>query len=120
MKHMSLRQVGDVAVVTPRGSFFGAEETDELDSLLKDLDAKDNRALVLNLIETVHMNSTALAFVTAARARYKKRGGKITLCHLNDRMQTVIAVMRLGELFDDYATEREAVESLKAESKSSP
>jgi len=119
MKHMSLRRVGDVALLTPRGFLTGGGETDELNRAFKDLEEEGNRRVVVNLIETVHLNSTALGVFAAAGQRYKSLGGKIKLCHLNDRIRSAFVITHLGELFDDFDTERAAVESFLAEAKPS-
>ena len=119
MRHMSLRRIGDVAVLTPRGYMTGGGETDELSKAFKDLEEEGNRQVVVNLIETVHLNSTALGAFAAAGQRYKSLGGKIKLCHLNDRIRSVLVITHLGELFEDFANERSAVESFKTEAKPS-
>jgi len=119
MKHTGLRRIGDVVVLTPRGLLTGDEETDELDKAFRDLPESGNRRLVVNLLETVHLNSTALGVFAAAHDRYESLGGKIRLCHLSDRIRSVLVVTHLGSLFEDFATEREAVESFAAEPKPS-
>ena len=111
MKHVKIGYHGDVTVITPKGYLVGGVETDEFQQTLSTLGTQGALKLVINLIETDHMNSTALGVLNAARADYAKRGARIRLCHLNDRIQNSLVITRLGLEFDVYRNEREAVES---------
>jgi anti-anti-sigma factor len=115
MRHLNLRRIGDVAVIAPRGFLTGGDETDELDKVFTSLEEEGNRHVVVNLIETVHMTSLALGVFTKAWQRYKALGGKIRLCHLNDRLKSVLVTTQLSDMFEDYPNEREAVQSFAAE-----
>ena len=115
MRHVKLGHHGDVAVVTPQGYLVGGDETDNFAQALTELDGQGTLKLVINLIETEHMNSTALGVLLAARANFARRGARIRLCHLNDRIQNSLVITRLGLEFDVHRTEREAVESFRAD-----
>jgi len=111
VKHVRIGHHGDVTVITPKGYLVGGVETDEFQQTLTALGTQGALKLVINLIETDHMNSTALGVLNAARSEYAKRGARIRLCHLNDRIQNSLVITRLGLEFDVYRSEREAVES---------
>jgi anti-anti-sigma factor len=114
MAHVSTRWQGDVAIVAPRGYLMGGEETDELATAVNTLLAQGNRKLVVDLIEAVHMNSTALGVIIGAYRRYQEAGGLIRLCHVNDRIENPLVITRLSLVFDVHATEREAIEAFQA------
>jgi len=114
MAHLSTRWAKDIAIVTPRGYLMGGSETDELEQKVDELLAGGNRKLVIDLIETVHMNSTALGVMNRAHHRYREQGGQIHLCHLTDRIENALVITRLSLIFDVYETERAAVEAFHA------
>lgn len=111
MKHLKVDHHGDVVVVTTRGYLVGGDETEELRSVFAELDAAGRNKVVVNLMETLHLNSTALGAFAEARTKFAKRNARIRLCHLNDRIQNALVITRLGLEFSVYETEREAVES---------
>ena len=74
MAHLSTRWTGDIAIVTTRGYLMGGTETDELAEKIDELLAGGNRKLVIDLIETSHMNSTALGVMNRAHHRYREQG----------------------------------------------
>jgi anti-anti-sigma factor len=114
MKHVRIEHHGDVVVVTPHGYLVGGDETDQFGLALLHLGEQGALKVVVNLIETDHMNSLALGVLIAAREDFADRGARIRLCHLNDRIQNALVVTKLGLEFDVHGTEREAVESFRA------
>jgi anti-anti-sigma factor len=115
MAYVSTRWAGDVAVVTPRGYLMGGDETDELSQTIDSLLTQGNRKLVIDLIDTAHMNSTALGVMNRARQLYQEKGGQVRLCHLTHRIDNALVITRLSLIFDVHATEREAIEAFHAQ-----
>ena len=114
MARLKIRHVGDVAVVTPHGYLMGGDETDELARVIEEQLASGNRKLLIDLIETVHLNSNALGVLTKAHSRYQEQGGQVRLCHLTDRIENALVITRLSLVLDVDDTEREALESFRA------
>lgn len=111
MARVKTRHVNDVAVITPHGYLMGGEETDEFRDQFEAQLAAGNRKLVIDLIETIHLNSSALGTLNLARSLYEEQGGRVKLCHLTQRIQNALVITRLSLHFDVYETEREAIES---------
>ena len=60
MKHVKIAHHGDVVVVTPHGYLVGGDETDQFARALAEICEQGTLKVVINLMETDHMNSTAL------------------------------------------------------------
>ena len=88
MARLKIRHIDDVAAITPHGYLMGGDETEELARVIEEQLAAGNRKLLIDLIETVHLNSNALGVLTKAHARYQELGGQVRLCHLTDRIGT--------------------------------
>ena len=114
MAHVRVRWHDDVAIIAPRGYLMGGDETDALEQAIDKLLADGNRKLVVDLIETVHMNSTALGVLIRAHHRYQEGGGQIRLCHLTHRIETAQVIARLSLVFDVHENERQAIEAAQA------
>ena len=52
------RQVQSIVVLYPKGSYFGGDETDELQKAIMDEATGGNQRLVLNMSECTALNST--------------------------------------------------------------
>ncbi len=108
---MKQRQVGDIAVVAPKGYLTGGDETDELERAIKSLGESGNKNLVINLGETQHLNSTALGVLISAHSSYIRRGGQMKLCCVDKRIENIFVITKLSMVFDVYPSEDQAIAS---------
>ena len=108
---MKQRQVGDIAVVAPKGYLTGGDETDELERAIKSLGESGNKNLVINLGETQHLNSTALGVLISAHSSYIRRGGQMKLCCVDKRIENIFVITKLSMVFDVYPSEEQAIAS---------
>jgi len=108
---MKQRQVGQIAVLTPKGYLTGGDETDELGRAISALSDSGNKQLLINLGETQHCNSTALGVLISAHSNYVKRGGQMKLCSVDKRIQNIFVITKLSLVFDVYANEEQAIAS---------
>lgn len=108
---MKQRQMGNIAVITPRGYLTGGDETDELEQAIKTLVEGGNKSLVINLGETQHLNSTALGVLISAHTTYVRRGGQMKLAAVDNRIQNIFVITKLSLVFDVYPTEEQAIAS---------
>src|SRR5262245_22315410 len=117
MSTLKSRQVGSIAILTPKGYLTGGEETEELERAIKVLSEDHNKLLVINLSETQHLNSTALGVLISAHSNYARRGGQMKLCSVDSRIQNIFVITKLSYVFDTYPNEEQAIASF-AESRS--
>ncbi len=109
-----VEKMGDIAVVMPEGSFYGGKETDELDRTLKELQASDNKKLVLDLAKVSHLNSIAIGILVATYTNYQKRGARVVLANVDKRIQNVFVVTKLSLVFEVADTRQDALKALGA------
>jgi anti-sigma B factor antagonist len=103
------REVRSIAVLYPKGGFFGDEETDELQKAIMDEAASGNSRLLLNMAECTSLNSIAIGALMRGYANYKSRGGEIKLCGLGKRLRDLFTMTKLIMVFDHHETEEEAI-----------
>ena len=111
---VSVESLGDVSVVSPQGSFFGGKETDELEKTFQELQAKENKKMVLDLGRVSHLNSMAIGLLVGAHTNYQKRGGRIILANVDRRINNVFVVTKLSLVFEVANTREEALAALGA------
>ena len=103
------REIQTVVVLSPRGSFFGDKETDELQKAILDEAAAGNTRLVLNMMECTALNSIAIGVLMRGYTNYKSRAGEIKLCGLGKRVRDLFTMTKLIMVFDHHETEEEAI-----------
>jgi anti-sigma B factor antagonist len=101
--------VRSITVLSLKGSFFGDNETDELQKAIMDEAAAGNQRLVLNLTECQALNSIAIGVLMRGFTNYKSRGGEIKLCGLGKRIKDLFTMTKLIMVFDHHDTEEQAI-----------
>lgn len=79
---------------------------------LFDLASSDGIKLALNFQGVDFLASAALNKVLSLERKVKGQGGRLAICCLSPTMRDVFHITRLGEVFDIYPEESQALESL--------
>ena len=108
-KHVRMRRVGGVALISPKHNLIGGDETDELRQVIKELVEAGNRCLVVNFREVEFITSMGLGVFAEANATYRNRNGEVRLCQLGTRVNSIFVITKLIMLFDHHANEEEAI-----------
>jgi len=103
------REVRSIVILSPKGRFYGDQETDELEKAVMTEAAAGNKMLVLNMGECDALNSVAIGVLMRGYANYKGRGGEIKLCALGKRIKDLFVMTKLIMVFDHHDTEEEAI-----------
>jgi len=103
----------DIAVLEPRVSLIGGEETDDLKAKAKDLIEQGNKKLVLDLGGISYINSSGLGSLVSIYSMYQKVGGQIKLCNVAKGVENVFVITKLTSVFDVEEDRHEAINSLK-------
>jgi anti-sigma B factor antagonist len=100
---------GDIAVLAPKGSLVGGDETDELRSAVSQLIEKGNKKLIVDLGDVDYMNSTAIGALVSAHTSYANRSGSVILCNVNKKISNIFIVTKLSMIFqiEDDQTQAE-------------
>lgn len=108
---VKLEMQGPVAILSPQGTLWGGDETNELREAIDDLVQKGNTRLVIDLGKVEHLNSTALGLLVQAHTNYTKREGTVKLCGVHKRISNVLLITKLSMVFDIHKDVKEAVAS---------
>ena len=109
LKHSHLKRLDGTAVIKPHGDLTGGPETDELELLVDQLDAEGVKCLVINLAAVAIMNSLSLSRIIRAHLKFTKRGARVHLCNLENRIEQVFVIAKLSMVFPTYPDEAAAV-----------
>jgi anti-sigma B factor antagonist len=103
----------NIAVLEPRGSLIGGEETDELKTKAKDLLEQGNRKLALDLGGVTYINSSGIGALVNIHTLYQKAEGKVKLCNVAKGVENVFVITKLTSVFDVEEDRNTAIASFK-------
>lgn len=110
----------DIAVLEPRGSLIGGEETDDLKVKSRDLLEQGNRKLIIDLGNVTYLNSTGIGSLVAIHTMYVNAKGAVKLCNMGKNIQNVFVITRLTSVFDVEETRENAIKSFSQSRTKSP
>jgi anti-sigma B factor antagonist len=108
---LNTRQVNDVTVVDVSGRITLGEGASALRDLLRDLNAKGDKKILLNLGEVSYIDSSGIGELVSAFTSVSNAGGTLKLLSLTKRVQDLLQITKLYTVFDVHDDEAHAVRS---------
>ncbi len=110
--NVSVRQVDGVTLVTITGSVMWAE-AEALHELFRDLLAKGQKKLLLNLSDVKHLDSSGIGALAWAYVTVRKAGGELKMISLSKQVQYLMELTALYKIFEDFSDEESALHSFQ-------
>ncbi len=108
---LSPRQVGDVTVVDVSGRITLGEGSSNLREGIRELVAKGNKKIVLNLADVSYIDSSGIGELVSGFTTVTNAGGSLKLLNLTKRVKDLLQITKLYTVFDVYDDEPHAVRS---------
>lgn len=108
---ISTRQVGDVTVVDVSGRITLGEGSSALRDVLRDLTAKGNKKILLNLSEVSYIDSSGIGELVSGFTSVSNQGGTLKLLGLTKRVKDLLQITKLYTVFDVHEEEAHAIRS---------
>ena len=108
---LNTRQVGDVTVVDVSGRVTLGEGSSTIRETLRDLTAKGNRKILLNLSAVSYIDSTGIGELVAGFTSAANAGGTVKLLGLTKHVKDVLMISKLYTVFEAHDDEATAVAS---------
>ena len=108
---LTSRQVGDVTVIDATGRITLGEGASAFRDVLRDLSAKGNKNLLLNLSDVSYIDSSGIGEMVSGFTTVTNGGGHLKLVGLSKRVKDLLQITKLYTVFDTYDDEADAVRS---------
>lgn len=105
------KMAGDVAILYVSGNMMGGPDTAELHDKVKSLIADGVKKIVIDMKGVKWMNSSGLGVLMSCLGTATKSGGLVKLSSVTDKVQSVLMITKLIEVFDTYENADRAVAS---------
>jgi anti-sigma B factor antagonist len=108
---LTSRQVGDVTVIDAAGRITLGEGASAFRDLIRDLSAKGNKKLLLNLSEVSYIDSSGIGELVSGFTTVTNHGGVLKLVGLNKRVKDLLQITKLYTVFEAHEDEAQAIRS---------
>ena len=105
------RDVGQVSILDMRGRITLGDEIEDLRSAVRNLVAKGQKKIILNLAEVDYIDSSGVGELVGCFTTVRNAGGELKLLNLSKKVHDVLHVTKLYTVFDIREDEFNAVKS---------
>jgi anti-sigma B factor antagonist len=109
----SSRQVDGITVVDLSGRITLGEGSVVLRDTVRDLLAKGDRKMLLNLGEVTYIDSSGIGELVSAFTTVRNQGGELKLLNLTKKVHDLLQITKLYTVFDIKDDEAAAISSFK-------
>jgi anti-sigma B factor antagonist len=107
-------EVGDVYVLHLQGPITLGQATERFRRLIQEALDGGKKNILLNMGEVYYIDSSGLGELVAAYTTATRRGGKLKLMKLTQRVQDVVQLTKVYRIFEVFNDEDTAVRSFAA------
>lgn len=108
----STRAFGTTVIIDCSGKIVFGDETAFLRQLAKDL-LNESKHIVINMSGVNYIDSSGVGTLVGLHTSVATAGGQLKLAGLSGRVRDVLAITKLGTVFEIHTTAEEAAESFK-------
>ena len=108
---LTIRQVGDVTVIDAAGRITLGEGASTFRDTVRDLAAKGDKKLLLNLSEVSYIDSSGIGEMVSGFTTVTNHGGQLKLLGLSKRVKDLLQITKLYTVFDVHEDESSAIRS---------
>ena len=109
----STRQVDGVTVVDLSGRITLGEGSVVLRDTIRDLLAKGDKKVLLNLGDVTYIDSSGIGELVSAFTTTRNQGGELKLLNLTKKVHDLLQITKLYTVFDVKDDEADAISSFK-------
>ena len=108
---LSTRQVGNVSVIDVAGRITLGEGSSALRETLRDMVAKNQTKILLNLADVTYIDSSGIGELVSGYTTVTNTGGSLKLLNLNKRVKDLLQITKLYTVFEVHEDEAAAIRS---------
>ncbi len=101
----------DVVVFYVSGKLMGGDDADKFHNQVRAVLDDGFKNVLVDLGDVSWVNSTGLGILIAAHTTMTNADGKMRLCRVSKRVDSILMVTRLNMIFESYSDEAQALAS---------
>jgi len=104
---------GDVVIFTLKGNVMGGPDATLIHDKIHDYLDTNKKKFVFNLSKVEWMNATGLGILISAVTTMRNNGGEMKICCPSEKIESLLTMTKLIDIFENFKTENEAINSFK-------
>ena len=110
---MKIEEKYNSVVVHLRGKLFGGPFGEELNKTLHKLLDEGKKNIILDLDGVTVLNSSGFGILVSSYTTVKNGGGNLKLARISNKIEGLLSITKLNQIFEQFPTVEEALTSFK-------
>jgi anti-sigma B factor antagonist len=110
---VAVSEQNGISIISVSGKMMGGTDTGELDAQLYGLLGRGVKGAVVDLKNCEWINSSGLSILIHHYKKFRDAGGELFLANLTDKIERIMVISRLTEVFTVFDTLDDAVVAAK-------
>ena len=110
---MKIEEKYNSVVIHLSGKLFGGPFGEKLNKALHKLIDEGKKNIVLDLHKVTILNSSGFGILVSSYTTVKNAGGALKLARISNKIEGLLSITKLNQIFEQYATIEEALTSFK-------
>lgn len=111
--NVHVKDSNNVAVIELKGKLEGGPISSVISKHLHDLLEKGKKNVVIDLGNVSYISSSGLGILISGLASMKNGGGILKLANISNKVEGLLSITKLNQIFEKFDTVDQAVESFK-------
>jgi anti-sigma B factor antagonist len=110
---MKIEEKYNSVVIHLKGKLYGGPFAEEMNKALHKLIDEGKKNFVLDMDGVTVLNSSGFGILISSYTTVKNAGGNLKLARISNKIEGLLSITKLNQIFDQYATVEEAEKSFK-------
>jgi len=107
-----IKEKGDIVIIVLDGEMVGGPDATMLSEKLHGLIEEGRNRIIIDMAKVNYMNSSGLGILIGGLTTVRNNGGKLRLLNLAPKLQELLRITKLDQVFTLYDDEGKAIASL--------
>ncbi len=108
---MKVKENYNAVVIEMKGKLIGGPLSSEFSNALYSHMDKGEKNVVVDLGNVTYVNSSGLGILISGLTSMKKNGGDLKLANINSKVEGLLSITKLNQIFEQFDSVDEAVKS---------
>lgn len=108
---ISLNEKYNASVIQLKGKLVGGPLSSEFHQMLHDLMDQGKKNVVVDMGKVSFVSSSGLGILISGLTSLRKNGGDLKLASITDKIEGLLSITKLNQIFDSYESVEKAIDS---------
>jgi len=108
---MNIKEQYGTVIIELKGKLVGGPLSERMDRTLDNLLAQGKKNIIIDLGGINILNSSGMGILISGYSKVRDNGGSLKLANITNKIQGLLSITKLNQIFEIYNTTDEAVKS---------